>query len=210
MVACKFIIHKHFMSASIKTRKSLPEKFIKEYIDGKPIYYKGALSIINDTQNLEDIMGSSSLQALIIGYIHALLWVGLKRKKYWVLSNEIGAVLSKKNRFSFDVAIFEKAKLPASSINAKYVAVAPKIAIEIDTQIELLDDTTSDLYVQRKTQLLLDNGVEKVIWVFTPTKKIMVAESNKDWVLFDWKKSVTVIEDISFCIADFLAEEEVE
>ncbi len=65
----------------------------------------------------------------------------------------------------------------------KLIPVPPKVVIEIDTKADLSKYCCLEEYVQEKTQDLLDAGVEKVIWIFTKTKKVMIAERDKKWVI---------------------------
>jgi Uma2 family endonuclease len=177
-------------------------------LDGVPIYYKGYQEVVNNSKNIEEIMGSSSLQAILVAYLVTALSVKINRKLYWVTTNEVGANLSKNNNLQFDVAIFEKSKLPPSKINKKYAPVAPFIVIELDTDIEYGEGATNTFaYVTKKTKKLLEFGTTKVIWIFTATQQIMVATPNTDWITFDWNRKVIVIDDISFNIAAYLEEE---
>ena len=52
-------------------------------------------------------------------------------------------------------------------------------------------------YFHKKTDELLAFGVEKVIWIFTDSEKIMVSEKNKDWQIINWTKDVVVMEGLA-------------
>ena len=54
-------------------RKKVPDTFIYEIIDGKPLYYKGYREAIRAKQNAESVMGSSTLQTFIICYLLQIL-----------------------------------------------------------------------------------------------------------------------------------------
>lgn len=56
-----------------KRRKKIPDSLVREWIDGKPFYYKGYKDVLNKNKSLEDIIGSSTLQALIVTYLVMLL-----------------------------------------------------------------------------------------------------------------------------------------
>jgi Uma2 family endonuclease len=196
--------------AKSKPKKSpkIDTALLKEMIDGVPIYYKGYEEIINGSKTIEDIMGSSSLQAILVAYLVTALSVKINRKLYWVTTNEVGANLAKNTNLQFDVAIFEKSKLPPSKVNKKYAPVAPFIVLELDTDIEFGEGATNThAYVTKKTKKLLEFGTTKVIWIFTATQQIMVATKNEDWMTFDWNRKVVVLDDISFNIAEYLDEE---
>ena len=45
-------------------RKKIPESFIYEILDGRPLYYKGYKQAIRNHLNAESIMGASTLQVI--------------------------------------------------------------------------------------------------------------------------------------------------
>ena len=49
-----------------KRERRVPASLIKEVLDGQPIYYKGYRSVMYGHKNLEEIMGASSLEGLVI------------------------------------------------------------------------------------------------------------------------------------------------
>ena len=53
-------------------------------------------------------------------------------------------------------------------------------------------------YYERKTTKLLEFGVEKVIWLFTKSRKVWIAESGKDWLIRDWSQPVDVLPGCQF------------
>ena len=83
------------------------------------------------------------------------------------------------------------------------------MVVEVDIAIEL-EAMNSSEYILAKTQNLLDFGTEKVIWIFTRSKKVFVAEPGKDWYFTDWNNSVLLIEGISCNMAEYLASEGIE
>ena len=52
--------------ATAKPKRNIPNYLVYEIMDGKPIYYRGYQSVLNKTKTLEQIMGCSSLQAVLI------------------------------------------------------------------------------------------------------------------------------------------------
>ena len=46
-------------------RKKIPDSFIYEILDGKPLYYEGYKKAIKNNQPAESIIGASTLQALL-------------------------------------------------------------------------------------------------------------------------------------------------
>jgi Uma2 family endonuclease len=73
-----------------------------------------------------------------------------------------------------------------------YFNVAPKIVIEVDVKIEL-EDTNALEYLTEKNKTLFDFGVERVVWIFTEDKKIVLAEPNKDWVVQNWSNDFDLL-----------------
>ena len=49
-----------------KRERRVSASLIKEVLDGQPIYYKGYRSVMYGHKNLEEIMGASSLEGLVI------------------------------------------------------------------------------------------------------------------------------------------------
>jgi Uma2 family endonuclease len=207
------------MEASVKNKtqnkpkltkgKKIPEALIFEILDGEPLYYRGYKEVLKGKKTKEEIMGSSSLQSILIEYLLRLLFKGLDETKYRIFSNEAGVHIQHKGDFSYDIAVYEKLGLTADKISKKYADVPCKLAIEIDVKIDISQAKDYD-YVQRKTQKLLDFGVEKVIWLFTETQKVMTATQAEDWRTANWEKTIDLIEGLSFNIAEYLKNEGVD
>jgi Uma2 family endonuclease len=187
--------------------KKIPAALIYEIMDGKPIYYKGYREVLRQEKTLEEVMGSSNLQATILECILTILFQRLDLKNYRLLTNEVGIHLQKNSNLSGDILIYDKKVLPVKSTDKNYISVAPKIQIEVDIQADL-DDLLSDTnYIRQKTDKLFEFGVEKVIWVLSESKSVIVATPNTNWEFIDWHKDIDVIDGISFCIGRYLREE---
>jgi Uma2 family endonuclease len=187
--------------------KKIPTALIYEIMDGKPIYYKGYRDVIAGIKTIEEIMGSSNLQATIVEYFLSILFKNLDLAKYRILTNETGIHLSKKTNFAADIAIYERAILPVKSADKHYIPIPPKIQIEIDIEADTEAFGSPDNYIYAKTEKLLNFGVEKVIWVLSNSKKILVATKDENWQIIDWHKNINLIEDLSFAIGKYLKEE---
>jgi len=175
--------------------QNIPKSLIYEMVGGKPIYYKGYKEYLTGKKQIEELMGSSYLQSLIITRLVFLLMSKLS-KKYLVLTNEIGLQFKDKGWRAADIAIVETKKLKGVKKSNKYLSIAPKIVIEIDTKAELEEVKDSFGYFHKKTDELLNFGVEKVIWIFTDSEKVMISEKNKDWQILNWSKEIEIIEDL--------------
>lgn len=194
---------------SVRNYQEIPESLIYEVMDGEPLYYRGYKDVLNNKKSLDDIMGSSGLQSFIIQYILEILYVKVGRKMYHFLTNEVGTHLGKKDNLSGDIHVYEKSKLTPAEINEKYINVPAKIAVEIDSKIDISKEKDLD-YVNIKTQKLLNFGVEKVIWIFTGSQKVMVSEQNKDWLTKDWNQEIELLDGYFFNIGQYLKEEGVK
>lgn len=189
-------------------KRKVPERLVREVIDGKKFYYPGYKQVLNGEKNLEDIMGSSGLQALLLEYFTFHVLNKLNLKKYRVFSGETGNHLGYRNNFSLDIAIFERSVLTPDKVTTKYVDVPAYCVIEIDVQAEWEDGKMSDVeFIGLKTNKLFEFGTQKLIWVLSKSKKIIVAEPNKHWSIIDWNEDIALIENITFNVGKHLAEE---
>ncbi len=188
---------------SRKPRQKVPDYLIYEVIDGHPIHYKGYREVMSGKKTFSEIMGSSKLQSVIILHILRLLIKGLDEDDFEILSNEAGLHLDKRSNLAGDILIFDNQSMPIGEIDEHYADVPPKIAIEVDIMADP-SDMEQDSYIFKKTQKLLDFGVEKVIWVTTKTKKVTVATPQADWQVKDWNKDVEILNGIILNVGDFL------
>ncbi len=192
-----------------KVGRKIPEYLVKEVLNGIPIHYKGYKAVLRKEKKVEDIMGASGLQIFILRYFTYLLVRQLDENWYFFFTGEGGMHLDHNDNLSGDVMIYEQSKLPANKIDTHYLDVPPKIDIEIDVNI----DTTNfneHSYINAKTERLLSWGVEKVIWILTTSKKVLVAEKGKDWLLIDWTKDIEITDGIIFNVAKYLETSGVE
>jgi len=176
--------------------QNIPEKLIYEMVDGKPIYYRGYKEYLKSKKQIEQLIGSSYLQSLIITRLVYFLMSNLGNE-YVVLTNEIGIQFKGKGWRAADIAIVENKKLKDVKKSNKYLSIPPKVVIEIDTKAELEEVQDALGYFHKKTDELLDFGVEKVIWIFTDSKKIMISEKNKDWQVLNWTREVHLLNDLT-------------
>ncbi|MEA5458806.1 hypothetical protein VB796_07150 [Arcicella sp. LKC2W] len=190
-------------TAQRKVPRKVPAYLVKEILNGIPIYYKGYKAVLRKEKTLESIMGASGLQVFILRYFTYLLIRQLDENQYFVFTGEGGMHLDVNNNLSGDVMIYEQIKLPISKIDTHYLDVPPKIDIEIDVSIDTTD-FTEQTYIYQKTDRLLSWGVEKVIWVLSASKKVIVAEQGKDWLLIDWSKDIEIIDGVKFNISQYL------
>ena len=189
-----------------KLPKNIPAALVYEVLDGKPVYYKGYREVLEQKKTIEEIMGSSNLQATITEYILMVLYRNLDLATFRILTNEVGLHLEKKNNLSGDILLYEKSVLPVTSADRRYIPIAPKIHIEVDIDADTEDFVSGESYVYAKTQKLLDFGTEKVIWVLSETRKVLLAQPDRDWQVIDWHKPVEVLEGTTIAVGAYLKE----
>lgn len=176
-----------------KRKRKVPAYLIYETLNGKPLYYKGYKEVLNKKKKPEEIMGSSSLQAIIVSLINTYLSIHLP-DEYITATNESGLHMDVGDNLANDIAIFLQDDV--SALDDKYFSTSPKIVVEVDIKADVNDYEGEEQYIIEKTQKMLEFGVEKVIWVLTRNKKIFVAEkSNPTWNITNWQQTVPVTED---------------
>jgi len=185
----------------------IPDSLIREEINGKPYYYKGYKSVLRKEKKLSDIISCSGVQALLVEILLNFLFQKMGRKKYRFFSNEVGGHIKKGTNLSFDIAVFDKKKLPLNKINAYYVSVPPKIVFEIDVKIDEEDEDALS-YMDSKTKTLFEHGTELVIWVLSKPQKLFIARPQQQWEFISWEQDVEIMEKVILNIAALLKEEE--
>jgi len=173
-------------------RARLLESLVYEMWEGKPVYYAGYRDVLGGTKKIEQVMSSSIQQGILVARLVGHLLNLIDRETYVVATNEIGVQFEKGDWRACDVAIFDLATLEGQD-ETKYAWVPPKIVIEVDTKADMSNFDLPFDYFQEKTTKLLDFGVKKVIWLFTKSRKVWIAEPGQDWVIRDWNVPVTVM-----------------
>lgn len=186
----------------IKRIPKVPDYLIWEVLDGQPLYRRGYKDVLRKLKTVEEIMGTSSYQAVITSYLSRLLIQNLDENRYDILTGEPGLHFEKNDNVSNDIAVHEI--LPANKITTKYADYPPKLVVEVDIEIDPTCMPEIE-YLQKKTSKMLDFGVERVIWILTYVKKVIVADRLKDtWYIVDWSSDVELMEGITFNIHHFL------
>lgn len=170
-----------------KKLTSIPKILVHEELNGRKLYRKGYQHVINQTKTIEEIMGCSSLQAAIVSVLLSYLYRHVEDDGYEIMTNEAGLHVSLGNNLSSDIIVYNSEDFLKYRLDEHYFNVAPKMVIEVDIKVEL-EDMSSVEYWTKKTQTLFSFGVEKVVWVFSEDKKIILAEPNNDWIIRDWTK----------------------
>ncbi len=170
----------------------IPAGFVYEVLDGRPVYYRGYREAMANNYPPEHVMGSGRKQAYLINLILRFLGRALDLRHFDTAVSEPGVKFGKKDHVSNDIIIYHAAD-KARMFTDEYFDFPPHVVVEVDTKAEFSDPDRANEYYHRKTERLLQFGVERVIWVFTGTRKIMTAEKGKPWLTVDWEDSVEVL-----------------
>ena len=77
--------------------------------------------------------------------------------------------------------------------------------IEIDIQADLEEEDEDEMdYIAGKIADYHRFGVKKVIWIFTSSRKITVADTGKPWVTYDWSETIETLEGATFNLEKML------
>lgn len=180
-------------------RHHIPQGLVYEIAKDRPLYYQGYKDYLNGNKSLEELMGSSYLQSFLIMAILKHLLTHLP-ESYQILTNELGIVYGEGDRRALDIAIYRKENLNGIPLDNKYLKVPPKVVIEVDTKADLGAFNTPMDYVYEKTDDLLKFGVEKVIWIFTAVRKVMIANQQERWIITNWSDPTPVIDNITILL----------
>lgn len=176
--------------------------YVYEVVSGKPVFYKGYKEAILHTKQPQE-MGCSTLQGRLLMSIVMMMGKLNIDDKYVVVGSEMGLYLSKNSHRCTDIAIFNKEDYVETK---HYAKIPPKIVIEVDIDADLGNyEQDKMLYYQEKTTDLIEFGVEKVIWIFTESKNIVVATNKTPWEIYKAEDSVNIIDDCNFCLKDLLS-----
>ena len=194
--------------------EQIPEALLYEEFGGRKYYRRGYREVLLGLKYESEIMGSSFLQALIIQALVHYLKTILPKKTYWVPTNEAGLHLALNENLANDIAIVEKDKAH-NPLSLKYSDVPPKFVIEVDIKIDPKDYDAepaagSDMdYVIQKSQLMLDFGVEGVVWIMTRSRKVVLLRPQVGMQLFEWTDYVPIFDGHTFCLQTILEEDDI-
>lgn len=195
--------------SKVRKHRKVPQSLVYEIMDGKPVYYHGYKSVLNNTKKIEDIMGSSLLQGVILNFILSVLHKILNEDDFWIVINEPGIHLDFKNNLAGDILIYEKSRLKAEDINVYYAKTPANIVIEVDTKADL-SVVKFEHYLKLKTTKLHNFGVNKVLWILTASKQVVVALPGNDWLMVDWNKDIEIVSNVTVNIGAYLAKNGIE
>jgi Uma2 family endonuclease len=189
----------------METVSQIPKILIYEEFDGHPIYRKGYKDVILGLKKIEEInMGTSKLQYFIISCIIKYLNRNLP-ETYFAGASELGLHLTTNSNFSADIAIFREGLLQVGFHSTKYADVPPSVVVEVDIKIDESEYfQNEEEYFHKKTERLLQWGVERVIWVFSSSRRVLVADNLQKWEFISWELPFTVIDEHEINLWDLM------
>jgi len=173
-------------------------------MDGKPIYCIGYRDVLYKTKQPEDITGTSSLQWLILSHLASIIYVNILEKGYLVAINEPELHIDKGNNLSGDILMYKSGDLNASDFTIKNADKPAFIQIEVNVTADFSNDSEDNLYVQKKINKLIDFGTQKIIWIFSASKQVLVVTNKEQWNWYDWNTPVALTEGYTFNIGAYL------
>ncbi len=184
-------------------RDGRKEKLLKlltyEVVDGKPIYYRGYKDVLEGKKQPEEVMGSSAYHGSLVAMLSYWLIKNLGGK-YAVMSGELGYLIEGGWR-NLDVAVFRYEDVKDKLESENYIDVPPVLVVEINVRAEVESEME---YVLKKSEDLLNSGVERVVWIFTRPRKVMVFERGKGGVILDWEDEIPLVEGLRLKLPDLL------
>lgn len=183
------------------TKREIPKALIYEMYDGKPMYYKGFKDVLNQLKTSEEIMGSSSIQGIIIATILKFFYRNLDDNRFLTVTNEFGLHIDKGSNVASDIVIYDKLALQNSNIDKHYSSLPPLAVIEVDIDADVFDFGINEFnYYSMKTKKLLDFGVKEVFWFFSGTKQVAIAKPDQDWIITNWDKELVILDEYRFSL----------
>ncbi len=184
-------------------RDERKEKLLKlltyEVVDGKPIHYRGYREVLEGKKTPEEVMGVSVLHARLVAKITA--WLDrVLGDSYVVMSGELGYLIEGGWR-NLDVAVFRYEDVKDKLESENYIDVPPVLVVEINVRAEVESEME---YVLKKSEDLLNSGVERVVWIFTRPRKVMVFERGKGGAILDWEDEIPLVEGLRLRLPDLL------
>lgn len=83
----------------------------------------------------------------------------------------------------------------------------PKVVVEVDVKIEADQFPDPKDYISRKSEKMIEFGTERVIWVLTDNRKVMVTDHTREWFVYNWDDIVPVFDQYQLCLNDLLKRE---
>ncbi len=177
-------------------RQEVPTSLVKEILDGRPYFYSGYREVLAGEKKIEDIIGCSEIQTMVITAIVTYLIRSLPENQYTVAFNEVGLHLDKNNNLAADIAIFDRETMLSRKLTSKYTRTVPLAVLEVEIFNE--DNIPSEPYTSvptlSKTERLLEWGVQEVVWIYPQVGKITRAKQGESvWTTTPWQETFELL-----------------
>ncbi len=173
-------------------KRRVPSYLIREIINDKPYFYKGYRDVLAKRKTIEEIMGSSVLQAFIIHILDAFLRDFLNRKEFLIATSEAGVHFGRNDNAANDIAVYRFEHIK-NLFSVRYFDIPAELVIEVDVKVELEKNQEIE-YVVEKTEKMIQAGTKQVLWFLTKPKKVLIAKEAKNWTLHDWDVDIKLFE----------------
>ncbi|WP_456400480.1 hypothetical protein [Persephonella sp.] len=140
------------MTTSLKEKKKtrkIPKELVYEMRYGSPIYYRDYDKVFSGEKTLEEVKGSSDLQAFLVTVLVSFLHSLLDKKKLLVLSNEVGYRFAPRSWYNLDIAVVNRKKI--KKLTGNYITSPPELVIEINTKADTKKFQNPQDYLHMKT-----------------------------------------------------------
>ncbi len=183
----------------------IPKILVYEEFDGHIVYRKGHKDFMLGLKKVEEFgFGNNTLQWFISNSIIKSLYNNLP-ENYFVVASELGLDLSNKTTLIADIAIYREGQLKVGFHSVKYEETPPNVIIEVDIKIDESEYfQNEEEYFHKKTEQLLQWGVEKVIWVFSSSRRVLIADNLQKWEFNSWDIPFNVIDDVEINIWELM------
>ncbi|MEY4539712.1 MAG: hypothetical protein RLZZ306_1469 [Bacteroidota bacterium] len=183
----------------------IPKILIYEEFDGHPVYRKEYRDFMLGIKEVEDFnFGNNTLQWFILNSIVKSLQNNLS-ENYYIGASGLGLDLSNETTLIADIAIYRAGQLKVGFHSVKYEETPPNVIIEIDIKIDESEYfQNEEEYFHKKTEKLLQWGVEKVIWVFSSSRRVLIADNLQKWEFNSWDIPFNVIDDIEINVWELM------
>jgi len=191
-------------SNPLYNKSNIPPYLIAEQLDEHLFYYKGFREVLRGEKTLEEIIGRNVLQFMLLQHIiRCIVLFDANEEKFMIGTNKAGLHMGHRRNVGNDLAIYDIKEVTPERIIGKYANFPPEVVVEVDIDVEGIEITPLD-GAFLKTKRMLEFGVKKVIWIFTDSQKILIAEPNQPWLTIDWTEDIELIDGLKVNVANYL------
>ena len=181
------------------------EDLIYEIIDGKPIFYSKAHTVMQELLLVDELKFSESSQPGILSAISQFLWDHLPEADFQIFTNGVGYEPDHNNHLELDIAVCPRSLMKGQNIS-KALTTPPDLVVLKDSVAGIDDPSRLLGYFHEKIKKIMDYGTTRLIWINTISQTITIAEQDTYWRTVDWEEEVDWIENLRLSLEDILSE----